>query len=129
MRFNVFSSKLLGCQKVLLGSLSVNKNKVKCECSQLKVRAEQRMLWQEITMLWQELVEVVDYDYQAASHHSLGEFVLFKEFYSTGVCTSDADSALSITQFSRDNFHYTDKGDQGLDKHIWIQFVIDSSKS
>ena len=42
MRFNVFSSKLLGCQKVLLGSLSVNKNKVKCECSQLKVRAEQR---------------------------------------------------------------------------------------
>ena len=50
MRFNVFSIKLLGCQKVLLGSLSVNKNKVKCECSQLKVRAEQRMLWQEITM-------------------------------------------------------------------------------
>ena len=76
----------------------------------------------EITMLWQELVEVVDYDYQAATHHNLGEFVLFKEFYSTGVCTSDADSAL--TQFSRDNFHYTDKGDQGLDKHIWIQFVI-----
>ena len=78
----------------------------------------------EITMLWQELVEVVDYDYQAASHHPLGEFVLFKEFYSTGVCSSDADSALSVTQFSRDNFHYTDKGDQGLDKHIWIQFVI-----
>ena len=42
LRFNVVSSKLLGCQKVLLGSLSVNKNKVKCECSQLKVRAEQR---------------------------------------------------------------------------------------
>ena len=75
-------------------------------------------------MLWQELVEVVDYDYQAASHHNLGEFVLFKEFYSTGVCSSDADSALSVTRFSRDNFHYTDKGDQGLDKHIWIQFVI-----
>ena len=67
----------------------------------------------EITMLWQELVEVVDYDYQAATHHPLGEFVLFKEFYSTGVCTSDADSALSITQFSRDNFQYTDKGDHG----------------
>ena len=73
----------------------------------------------ETTMLCQELVEVVDYDYQAASHHPLGEFVLFKEFYSTGVCSSDADSALSVTHFSRDNFHYTDKGDRGLDKYQW----------
>ena len=78
----------------------------------------------ENTMLCQELVEVVDYDYQAVSHHPLGEFVLFKEFYSTGVCSSDADSALSVTHFSRDNFHYTDKGDLGLDKDISGQWTL-----
>jgi len=98
--FAQFDVKMLhfpGSGKVPLGSLRVNKNKVMCDCSMLK-----------------ELVETVDYDYQISSYHSFGEFVLLKEFFTSGLCTTDADEGkdeeVRLPKYSRDNFQYKDKG-------------------
>ena len=56
----------------------------------------------------------MDYDYQISSYHSFGEFVLLKEFFTSGQCTTDADEGGSegvrLPKYSRDNFQYKDKG-------------------
>ena len=59
-------------------------------------------------------METVDYDYQISSYHSFGEFVLLKEFFTSGLCTTDADEGkgeeVRLPKYSRDNFQYKDKG-------------------
>ena len=84
-----------GSEKVPLGSLRINRNKIDCDCSSVV-----------------DLVEFLDYE-QPGTETNLGEFVLNNEFYSSSFCKEVSNSDFkTLLEFSRENIEHTDKGEK-----------------
>jgi len=92
-QFNLPILKFPGSEKVPLGSLRINRNKIDCDCSSVV-----------------DLVEFLDYE-QPGTETNLGEFVLNNEFYSSSFCKEVSNSDFkTLLEFSRENIEHTDKG-------------------
>jgi len=90
--FHKFNMKLLdfsGTHNVPLGSLTIARNKVWCECEDIRELA--------ILADFDHLLDESEMHYQA----SLGDLILKKEFYSSSVCQKEDGTSMSLKKFSR----------------------------
>jgi len=97
-QFSLAMLDLVGAQNVPLGSLTIQANKVPCDCEAIK-----------------KLAVLADFDHlddNESRHLEMGDLIFKKEFYSSGLCLGENEEEMRLKKYARSWLEITETGDE-----------------